>query len=229
MVIWIVFMLSLALAKTENAHAAPLHFEKSFTLFDTFGQTPHAVTNAFIRIETFGPLTRYWQPTAPNMLGEAVYKFELPGNAVSANFNAHMGVYNGHSIPGFDPGAAGWLDVSADGVHWATLFDSTLSSSSTYDADHEDITSYVQGASVVFFRARLFMTTNPASFGCSQFMRVNGDGGGYVPFTLRADIAAVPELDPSGIGAALALVASTLVLMDRRRLRQACRASAIPG
>jgi len=198
-----------------------LHFEKSFTLFDTFGQTPYAVTNAFIRIETFGPTTRYWQPTAPNTVGEAVYKFELPGVAARANFDAHMGVYNGHSIPAFDPGAAGWLDVSADGVHWTTLFDSTLSSSSTYDADHEDITSYVQGASVVFFRARLFMTTNPGSFGCSQFMRVNGDGGGYVPFTLRADIAAVPELDPAGISAALALFATALVLLDRRRLMHA--------
>jgi hypothetical protein len=222
-------MLSLALAKADGAYAAPLHFEKSFTLFDTFGQTPHLVENAFIRVETFGPLTRYWQPTAPNTLGQAVYKFELPGVAARANFDAHMGVYNGHSIPAFDLGAAGWLDVSADGVHWTTLFDSTVSSSSTYDANHEDITSYVQGASIVFFRARLFMTTNPAGFGCSQFMRVNGDGGGYAPFTLRADIAAVPELDPAGIGAALALVVSTLVLMDRNRVRQACRASVILG
>jgi len=214
-------MLNILLANTDNTHASPLHFEKSFTLFDTFGQTPHAVTNAFIRVDNFGPLTRYWQPTAPNMLGEAVYKFELPGATVSANFDAHMGVYNGHSIPAFDPGAAGWLDVSADGVHWTTLFDSNLSSSSTYDANHEDITSYVQGASIIFFRARLFMTTNPAGFGCSQFMRVNGDGGGYAPFTLRADLAAVPELDPTGIDAALALVASAFVLLDRRRLMRA--------
>ena len=218
--IWMLFVLSLAIAKVDSARAVPVHFEKSFTLFDTFGQTPHSVTNAFIRVETFGSQTRYWQPTAPNTMGETVYKFELPGVVLSANFDGHMGVYNGHSIPAFDPGSAGWLDVSADGVHWTTLFDSPSSSSSTYYGDHEDITSYVQGASVVFFRARLFMTTNPSGYGCSQFMRVNGDGGGYTPFTLRAEIAAVPEVEPAGVGSAIALVTSALFLLDRRRMRQ---------
>jgi|LakMenEpi03Aug12_release.lakeMendotaPanAssembly.Ray.scaffolds.fasta_scaffold480493_1 hypothetical protein len=218
---WIFFGLSLVLANAAAAHAAPLHFEKSFTLFDTFGQTPHAVTNAFIRVETFGPLTRYWQPLAPNVMGEVIYKFELPGVAVSSNYDAHMGVYNGQSLPAFDPGSAGWLDVSVDGSRWTTLFDSTSSTSSTYYAIREDITPYVQGASVVFFRARLFMTTNPSGYGCSQFMRVNGDGGGYDPFTLRVDLAAVPEIDPAGMGSVLALVTGALGLLERRRLKVA--------
>jgi hypothetical protein len=52
-------------------------------------------------------------------------------------------------------------------------------------------------------------------------MRVNGDGGGYDPFTLRVDLAAVPEIDPAGMGSVLALVTGALGLLERRRLKVA--------
>ena len=106
----------LILANSAATQATPIHFEKHFTLFDTFGQTPHSATNAFIRVETFGVLTRYWQPIAPNTMGEVVYKIDVPGVIVSANFDARMGIYNGHSLPAFDPGASAWLDVSTETI-----------------------------------------------------------------------------------------------------------------
>ena len=215
----LILLFWLVLANGAATHATPIHFEKQFTLFDTFGQTPHSATNAFIRVETFGTLTRYWQPIAPNTMGEVVYKMDVPGVIVSANFDARMGVYNGHSLPAFDPGASAWLDVSTDGIRWDNLFEALPTTASHIAPNHYDITPHVQGASVVFFRARLFMTTNPSGFGCTQFMRINGDGGGYDPFTLRADLAAVPEIDPAGFGSVLALVSGALGVLERRRLK----------
>ena len=144
---------------------------------------------------------------------------DVPGVIVSANFDARMGVYNGHSLPAFDPGASAWLDVSTDGISWDNLFEALPTTASHIAPNHYDITPHVQGASVVFFRARLFMTTNPSGFGCTQFMRINGDGGGYDPFTLRADLAAVPEIDPAGFGSVLALVSGALGVLERRRLK----------
>jgi hypothetical protein len=219
-------LVALCLLFTNGAatQATPIQFEKQFTLFDTFGQTPHSATNVFIRVETFGTLTRYWQPIAPNTMGEVVYKMDVPGVIVSANFDARMGIYNGHSLPAFDPGASAWLDVSTDGISWDNLFEALPTTASHIAADHYDITPHVQGASVVYFRARLFMTTNPSGYGCTQFMRINGDGGGYDPFTLRADVAAVPEINPAGFGSVVALVAGAIGLLERRRLK----ASACP-
>ena len=88
------------------------------------------------------------------------------------------------------------------------LLDTINTSLASYDLS--SAVGPVAGAAV--FNAGMAFATDQGSFIINS---VSGD------ITFQANLSAVPEIDPAGMGSALALVAGTVGLLERRRLRAA--------
>jgi hypothetical protein len=192
------------------SHAAQT-YSQQFTLTDPFGMNPARVQNAFLRTEPFGTPVRYWQPSTPNVWGEVVYRFDIPFNIDTASMFMSISAYSIGAPVNFDSGAQAYVDVSTDDLNYVNVLGAYANH---YDnAGPGDITALVAGASVVFVRSRLFMTTDYGSFGTAQFLR--GDPGATVGLTATA----VPE--PSGT--TLILAGALAFLLFRLTPNNSCR------
>jgi hypothetical protein len=160
---------------------------------DPFLINPFYVENAFLREEAFAPNTRYWQPALPNVTGIVTLKFDVPFNIGTASFSGGITAYTVGSDANFDPNASIYLDVSTDNLNWTTIASQTnLNACCSGIAGPWDISSVVAGSNVVYVRSQMFMTTNHAGFGATQFMR---QGAPYDPGFFTAVSAPLIDLD----------------------------------
>jgi hypothetical protein len=190
-------------------------YTQPVSLAEPFGQTPYAVSNAFLREESFSPNVRYWQPTQPNLLGTVTYKFDVPFVIETAQLSLGITAYTIGSDFNFDSGAETYLDVSVDNATWTTVASQTPSNAVFSGiAGPWDISSIVAGSDTVYVRSRLFMTTNFSGFGTSQFLR---EGAPYAGGYLTASAAAVPESSSLAVWA-IGLLGVTVWLTRRKAI-----------
>ncbi|MGC3961153.1 MAG: hypothetical protein QM813_25460 [Verrucomicrobiota bacterium] len=129
-------------------------YSKTFTLTDSFGVSPFRVQNAFLRTEPFGTPVRYWQPSAANVWGEVVYRFDLGFAAQTATTFMSVSAYTSGADVNFDNGAEAYVDISTDDVHYTNLL-GKFPGNGGGAAGPGDISSFVSGSDVIFIRARL--------------------------------------------------------------------------
>ena len=159
-------------------------FRQEFNLVDTYGQNPFSVTNAFHRVESFGPNVQYWQPSTANVWGEVVYRVDLPAAIETASLDVGIAAYTLGSDANYDSGAETYLDVSTDALNWTNVagqYAGTAVGSGIVGPG--DISDLVAGSDVVYVRSRLFMTTNYSGFGTSQFLRQGQEAYGGHSFS----------------------------------------------
>ncbi|MBA3483293.1 MAG: hypothetical protein H0T51_15905 [Pirellulales bacterium] len=174
---------------------------------DPFLINPFYVENAFLREEAFAPNIRYWQPALPNITGVVTLKFDVPFTIDSASFSGGITAYTVGSDANFDPNATIYLDVSTDNLNWTTIASQTnLNACCSGIAGPWDISSVVAGSNVVYVRSQMFMTTNYAGFGATQFMRQGApyDPGFFTAASAPPQLISLIDLDfdapvPSGV------------------------------
>ena len=154
----------------EAVHGRLQTLTHLFDLRSGSDRAPYQVTNAKIYRESFSPYVYYWAPSVNNQWAEVTYKFDLPFALTSVDSPLGLHVANANSDVNFDNGAQGFLDVSADGENWFTVYSSTSSGGVVRPNDPSTV---LKGASTVYLRARLFATrsypVNNVAY--SQFLR----------------------------------------------------------
>jgi hypothetical protein len=185
-------MLLVTSSMLAHVSQAALVYTTHFDLGESFGQNPFSVENAFLRIESFGPNVRYWQPSQANVTGIVTYKLDVPFPIETAELSTGITAYTVGSDANFDSGAATYLDVSPDNLNWTNIASQTPTNAVFSGiAGPWDISSLVAGSDVVYFRARMFMTTNYSGFGTSQFIRSVPPAGPTL--TATSATSTVPE------------------------------------
>lgn len=171
--------LALLAAIVLASHSVADTFTQDLSLALPFAQNPFFVQDAFLREESFGPHVRYWQPSAPNVVGIVTYKFDLPFSIQTAQLATGISSYTIGSDFNYDSNAETYLDVSTDNTNWTTIASQTnLNAVGSGIAGPWDISSIVAGSNVVYARSRMLTTTNYAGFAPSQFMRQGAPYGG---------------------------------------------------
>ena len=148
---------SVTSAATATIVSSVSTFTHSFDLRSGPDILPLQVSNAQIYREAFSPNNYYWAPSSLNQWSEVIYKFDLPLIVDTVDRLPAMDIYNANASVNFDNAAEGFLDVSADGINWTTVYGSTSSQGVTQPNDPSTV---LAGTDTIYLRARLFATRN---------------------------------------------------------------------
>ena len=148
---------SVTSAATATIVSSVSTFTHSFDLRSGPDISPLQVSNAQIYREAFSPNNYYWAPSSLNQWSEVTYKFDLPLIVDTVDRLPAMDIYNANASVNYDNAAEGFLDVSADGINWTTVYGSTSSQGVTQPNDPSTV---LAGTDTIYLRARLFATRN---------------------------------------------------------------------
>ena len=181
---------SVTSAATATVVSGVSTFTHSFDLRSGPDTSPHQVSNAQIYREVFPPNCYYWAPSSLNQWSEVIYKFDLPLIVDTVDRLPAMDIYNANASVNFDNAAEGFLDVSADGVNWTTVYGSTSSQGVTQPNDPSTV---LAGTDTIYLRARLFATRNFSvnNVEYAQFLRSRPEQGNFQ--TLEVSGSPIPS------------------------------------
>ena len=181
---------SVTSAATATVVSSVSTFTHSFDLRSGPDTSPHQVSNAQIYREVFSPNCYYWAPSSLNQWSEVIYKFDLPLIVDTVDRLPAMDIYNANASVNFDNAAEGFLDISADGVNWTTVYGSTSSQGVTQPNDPSTV---LAGTDTIYLRARLFATRNFSvnNVEYAQFLRSVPEQGNFQ--TLEVSGSPIPS------------------------------------
>jgi len=192
---------------TNNTTAETV-FTDNFDMRGNYTQYLFSTSNAIVSNEAPSfPDVTYWAPNQDNVWAEIVYRYNLPFTIDTASIYANL-----MSFPGYDPAAQAYLDISPDGVNYATVEQGYVENRQPQPIN---ISSLLKGSSTAYVRARLFESVHFGSIRYSQFLRTTDDPQLQSPNVYQFQAVSIPE--PSTYALALAGLACSGYSMFRRR------------